>query len=330
VTSTAAAPPITPGIVVARERLLDLRSHPEGRYPHVAAGSGIVRLPANDIVVADDELYVASFPRSGAPGTMHRVFPGTLPADNKARKKVKPDIEAVALAHGATKLLGLGSGSTDQRTRGFVQALDSSGLPTGTPRILDLTDLYKRIDHDVAGTLNIEGVVVHGGDALLFHRGNSKGGRNAIARVAAARLLAGSESEKVDGSALRGVVPYELGSIDGVPLTFADACGLPDGRIIFLASAEDTDSAHNDGPIVGTAVGIIGADGALGKMWNIEGPPRKLEGIDVSFAADGAPQMALVSDHDDPKIPAELLRATLPADLLAELQTTAAGNHSTA
>ena len=70
----------------------------------------------------------------------------------------------------------------------------------------------------------------------------------------------------------------------------------PDGRVLFLASAERTDDPVGDGPIAGSAVGLIGPAGELGKMWKVEGPPRKLEGVDVTFDAAGAPKLTLVTD----------------------------------
>ena len=322
------APPTAPGLELSLVRTLNLRSHPDGRSAHVAAASGIVQAGSNTYVVADDELHIGVFrSATSEPGELQRIFAGTLPAGPKARKKAKPDVEALALMPAtrelpAGALLGLGSGSTAQRRRGFMWALDSHQSLSGAPRTVDLASLYAELAPLVQGTLNIEGVAVRGDEAMLFHRGNSKGGRNAVARVAVTRLLATDTDRRslsAGPSALRGVVNYDLGSIDGVPLTFADAHGLPDGRVLFLATAERTDHPVDDGAIAGSAVGLLGNDGSLGKMWPVAGQARKLEGVDVAYEPDGTARLMLVTDADDPAKPAELLRATLPMDLAREL-----------
>lgn len=47
-----------------------------------------------------------------------------------------------------------------------------------------------------------------------------------------------------------------LGKCRGVPYSFSDASGLLDGRWIFTAVAEDTDSAYEDGDFVCAVVGM--------------------------------------------------------------------------
>ena len=90
---------------------------------HLSAASALVRVAERLFVVADDELHLGVFDLGDpAAGRLVRLFEGSLPAEKKARKAAKPDLEALALlpamadfAQGA--LLALGSGSTPGRTR---------------------------------------------------------------------------------------------------------------------------------------------------------------------------------------------------------------------
>jgi hypothetical protein len=59
------------------------------------------------------------------------------------------------------------------------------------------------------------------------------------------------------GDDLQNLRRYDLGAIDGVPLSFTDACGLPDGRMLYVAVAE-----RDDGMNLGTMIGVIDHDGS--------------------------------------------------------------------
>ena len=106
---------------------------------------------------------------------------------------------------------------------------------------------------------------------------------------------------------VRGVERYDLGRAAGVPLTFTDATRGPDGAIAYLAVAEDTPNAIDDGPVVGAAIGVI-RDGAA--SWTLilepDGTPsvRKFEGL----ALDPEGGAWVITDADDPEKPAELCK----------------------
>lgn len=92
---------------------------------HLSAASGLVCLDSIICVIADDELHLGVFSlTSGKPGHLIRLFDGVLPQAKAARKRQKPDLEALArlptfreFPHGA--LLAFGSGSRPNRRRGF-------------------------------------------------------------------------------------------------------------------------------------------------------------------------------------------------------------------
>lgn len=146
---------------------------------HLSAASALVRVAERLFVVADDELHLGLFDLGDpAPGRLVRLFEGSLPAEKKARKAAKPDLEALALlpamadfAQGA--LLALGSGSTPDRQRGVLLGLTEQAAP----RLIDLAPLYRPL-HAQFADLNIEGGFLLGDEFLLLQRGNQ--GRRAM------------------------------------------------------------------------------------------------------------------------------------------------------
>jgi hypothetical protein len=309
-------------ITLTQIRTLDLATATApGRRRHLSAASGLVCVQSTAqsaaqstaYVIADDELHLGVFSTDTAePGSVIRLFEGVLPDEPKHRKKAKPDLEAIALLpaaaehpHGA--LLVLGSGSRPQRHRGAILYLDRSGGVHGVDETLDLSPIYAALEGEFE-KLNIEGAVVLGGELCLLQRGNKKSGRNAVIRFALRDFLHALRSPRPD---LRPshIGNFDLGEIDGVPLSFTDAAVLPDGRMVFTAAAEDTDNPYDDGGCLGSAIGII----AAGALQGLERVDRvcKLEGVHASIA-DGAIRLLLVSDADDADVPAELFATSVP------------------
>ena len=55
---------------------------------------------------------------------------------------------------------------------------------------------------------------------------------------------------------------YDLGRVADVPLGFSDACGIGNGRMLYVALAERCIDAGVPGRNLGTALGVIEADGS--------------------------------------------------------------------
>ena len=230
---------------LTRVRDLILREPPQpGRAAHLSAASGLVR--SNDVlyVIADDEYQLGIFSATtNEPGTLLRLRAGLLPNSTAQRKASKPDFEALLrvpadadFAHGA--LLALGSGSRATRNTGFVTALDTHGRTAGPSRAIDFTDLYAAVARSLGAAVNIEGAVISGNHLRLLQRGNKHDRRSAIVDVNLTdrRWLTASWR---DPPAL-AVRWFDLGAVEGIPLSFSDATSLPDGSLLFTAVAEDT------------------------------------------------------------------------------------------
>lgn len=288
-------------------RLRDL--HLEDGQP-VAAASGAARIGDRLFVVADDEHDLAAFDLgSDRPGRLIRAGRAALPDEPAERKRRKPDLEAlVHLPDGS--LVAMASGSTPARHEGLRWALDDDGWPVAPPRAVDLRALHEHLATRLAD-LNLEGAAVVGDRLVLLQRGSGGAGAvNAVVSLALDAAVAEIAAGALGTDALQDVRTYDLGGADGVPLCFSDGAGLPDGRLVFTAVAEAGGSIYHDGAFTGAQVGVLAADGALASMEPLE-PPAKVEGITATPAADGAIELLLVVDADDPDIPSPLLRARL-------------------
>jgi hypothetical protein len=298
-------------------RELDLAPSGDAQAPsHLSAASGLVCPGASIYVVADDELHLGIFPATGrAPGHLLRLFDGELPAEKAARKKQKPDLEAITplppfgpYTNGA--LLALGSGSKKNRCRGALLALDASGAIAGVPRVIDAAPLREDLDRRFPA-LNIEGAVAIGDELRLLQRANRKHPQNLIIRYPLAPVLKMFAAGDVIGAmAPSAVDAVDLGEIGGVPLSFTDGASLPDGSMVFTAVAEDTEDTYNDGACLGAAIGVAAPDGTLRFLERCD-ECHKIEGVAVRVD-NNVIRLLLVTDADDPAIPAGLFTFTLP------------------
>lgn len=281
----------------------------------VSAASGIVGAGSFAWVVSDEYGELARFGGPRSPGWL-------VPA--LVAQRGKPDLEAISRvaaprvgAPGGV-LLAIGSGSKPDRMRGLAVPLDATGRAATAPRTFDLRALYGAFDAQLPLQPNIEGLAVRqaadGVELLFFHRGKADGGVNTIFRVDGEAVLAAALSgSAVPASALRSSTTIDLGTLAGERLGFADARALPDGRVLFVASAEGSD-ANGDGEIRGSAVGELDPQLQLRMLRPLDGPARKVEGIELSRTLDPAApadQVTLVTDPDDPQRPTEVLTARL-------------------
>jgi hypothetical protein len=281
---------------------------------HISAASGLVCVGSTAYVVADDELHLGVFSiATPEPGRLIPLFDGVLPDMNVERKRQKPDLEALALVppfpdfpHGG--LLALGSGSRPNRGRGALLCLDGRGAICGAVHELDMSAILGPLS-DVFVELNIEGAIVFGEELRLFQRGNKRQADNAIIHYPLSRVLDAMRSAHSDPIAPIAIKRLDLGVIEGVPICFTDAAALPNGDMVFCAVAEDTEDAYRDGPCVGAAIGIVDTDGYLLSLDRLD-RPHKVEGINARLDRDRL-DLQLVTDADDPAVPAVLLSASI-------------------
>ncbi len=304
-------------IELTRLRDLDVRRQHEGA-PFLSAASGLVRAGSLLYVVADDELHLGCFDLDDpGPGELVRLFAGELPRGKQKRKRAKPDLEillelppAAAAPHGS--LLALGSGSGPQRRRGALLQLDERCRPAASPRVVDASGFFDTLALQV-DDLNLEGAWIAGRTLHCLQRGHRGNSHNVVISLDLDEVLE-SLLEGTRGPTPLALHPMSLGECRGVPLSFSDACGLPDGRWLFTAVAEDTESSYEDGGFLGAAVGMaeFGRHGAVPRpLWiRPVRPSLKIEGVAAQMEA-GALRLLFVTDADDGAMPAGLYEAAV-------------------
>ncbi|HVK67536.1 MAG TPA: hypothetical protein VM694_23785 [Polyangium sp.] len=260
--------------------------------PGVRAGSALVWHDERLLVIQDDAFSVVWVdPASGAMSRVRLEGSG-----EELPKPKKPDFEAAFVGPGRAVTV-LGSGSAAVRRHKASVDLDS-----GRVQVTDLGPLFDAVEARIGVRPNIEGAVLAGEVLRLFHRGAGPGASATV--DVAASVLHGRAVE------LFGHVLYDLGVAGGVPLHFTDAAAFG-GRTLYLAVAEGTPNAIDDGPVVGAAVGFVAGEQARYAMLEEpsgEGSCRKVEGI--TFDPERKTIWA-VTDPDDPERPAELCAIAL-------------------
>jgi hypothetical protein len=284
-----------------------LRAHLE-----CSAASAIVRLRDALYVVADDSTRLHVYDLDGRPARPAcPLLPDALPAEARARKAVKPDLEMLTVLPDGG-LLALGSGSTPRRTRA-VRVPEVS-----TPErvsVIDASPLCAALGTHLAD-LNLEGAACSGAALLLLQRGNGAAGRNALVRLDLARVMdALTAGGPLTPDVLVEVLTVELGELPGGALGFTDATllpGDPAGDLLFTAVAEGGGSTYEDGAFGGAVLGRLSARGEVRWIAPLEGP-FKVEGLTATARPEGGVDLYLVADGDDPAVPAPLLSLSLSA-----------------
>lgn len=278
--------------------------------PHVSAASSLVRHEGQIYVVADDEYSLLTFPIEGEePGHFMRILDG-----QGGGQKDKPDLESLALLPrwGEWRqgcLLALGSGSSEARNRGALIVLGDGARPTEEHLAIDLLPLYERLADEVKG-LNIEGAEVVDDTLWLMQRGNEEGD-NALINLELSKVMQALKDDRtLPADSLRAVDHVDLGQLQGVRLCFSDASALPDGRVVFAASTEESDSDAPDGQVYGSALGVIDREGSVSFVEPVD-MIIKIEGIDARHRGNEI-EVLMVTDADDPEQPSPLLEALIP------------------
>ena len=315
-----------PARIVARRAL----TYPDGARPtedrsaHVRAASGLAWLRdeggARLVIAQDDTSFLAVLDDAGAVRESvrldHQVAGRRVFESRLGNKQHKLDLEAATTLPDG-RVLVVGSGSLAARER--VVICDGRSA-----RVVALPAFYAalRDERGFSGSeLNVEGAAVLGDALVLANRGNGAPDAvgppvDAVAALSLAALLA-----HVDGGAvpaIEQVTALALGEMGGVRLTLTDLCARR-GALYFLASAEASPNAIDDGVVVGTAVGRVeGSSACWVPIVDEAGAPStaKVEGLAWASPTGEGSRVLAVVDRDDPDAASELLTIELPAELV--------------
>jgi hypothetical protein len=285
------------------------------RPAHVRAGSGLARIRGGVALIQDDANFVALVERD--PWRVRGVnldagHEGKRQFDkSRGNKKHKLDLEACFTVEEpwGTLFVAMGSGSKGHRPRETIVLLRDCDSASPSVLQVQVPRLYERLrgEADFAGSqMNIEGAVHLGDRVRLFGRGNGSprdGLRpvNATCDLDWQMFLAHvHDPDRAPPPEPTNVARYELGSLGGIPLGFTDAASWR-GAIVYSAAAEDSPDVIEDGPVHGSAIGIIDERGetryaflndASGALY-----AGKVEGI---LPRDTGSGLLAVVDADDP------------------------------
>ncbi len=297
-------PTLSARVVATRTLVYDRPADPgEDRPDHVRAASGLAMEGSQLIVIQDDASFLAVVTPSGVSAVkLPRGLDGRRRFEVSLGNKLdKLDLESCVVVD--DELWAFGSGSLPIRDKVCV-------VQHGVPRVREAGPLFNRIRDLLGGAVNIEGAARVHDELWLFHRGNTGPDDQGPAVIRfdlpALRTWLAAEGALPAISSIDG---YDLGAVDGVRLGFTDAVADGD-HVFYLATAERTPNAIDDGQIVGSQIGVI-HDGQVRAATLVapDGAPVKAEGITLDRAR---PQHAWVAlDCDDPDQPALLFDVEL-------------------
>lgn len=280
---------------------------------HVRSGSGLVWWEGRLAIVQDDAAFVALLdPATGAVESVALPARAGVRLHDKVRgnKHHKYDLESALAWEGGLVLFG--SGSTTARQTLVRLA------PDGRVELFDASALYERLRawRAFAGPeLNLEGVARLGDRMLLVQRGNGApvGGESrvdAICSVSWPEFVAWLDGQgpcPAPGQLQR----FELGLLDGVRLTFTDTEAVGE-TLYYLAAAEDSPDAVDDGPVTGVVLGRLDGDHPrFAPLRETSGALLREKGEGLAIHPDDPSRAWVVTDADDPDRPAELLELRL-------------------
>ncbi|HEY4181243.1 MAG TPA: hypothetical protein VGM90_30570 [Kofleriaceae bacterium] len=277
----------------------DTPSDPRDDRPaYVRAASGIAIQHGRLVIAQDDTLFFGVVSREGVSAMrLPRGLEGRRRFEVALGNKLdKVDLESCIVVD--DELWAFGSGSLPMRDK-------ICRVSEGVARMLDCAPLYARCREALDGCLNIEGAANVAGELWLFHRGNT--GEHdpgpAVIRYSMEAFRAYLAASPLP--AILGVEEYTLGTIDGVRLGFTDAVAIGD-RVLYLAAAEASANAVDDGRAAGSQLGVIDPDGRVRSApITLDGKPIKAEGLALDPLAPT--RGWVVIDPDDTEQPATLI-----------------------
>jgi hypothetical protein len=264
-------------------------------------------------LLAQDDANYAAWWRPTIDGVERiRLFPPHGGLDvfgvEEGTKHLKPDLEAsvrVLTGESDTVVL-LGSGSLPPRTRGVIVEVGRDGPQARWRELSPLYELARAALGVNAAALNLEGACVVGDRLRWFQRGHGAAGVASASVDLPVRDVIAAIEGHLDPGTIEVDEPrrYDLGAVGGLPLAITDAVTLPDGRICVSATAEDAPDAVADGPVLGSALALIGTSPADVEVLALPSPIAacKIEGLALMGDQAADVRVLAVVDDDDPNI----------------------------
>ena len=275
--------------------------------PGLPSASGVEIIGATAYVIGDDSAFLHQLDAATlVPTGRVRLFDADPNGPARIPKLIKPDLECMAALcwpDGRPGLLLLGSGSRDNRARGWFVSTETVANPR--PEAVDLAPLYAllRPHLPVGAVLNLEAAATSATELLLFQR---TVGRADAALLFRLPLVATLDFLLTAGLAAAPEVQpllFVLPEIAGCPAGFSGATFVDD-LLFVTASVEDTTDAVLDGAVLGSFIGLVNLEARTADFARLvwadgRAYSGKVEGLAVRRALGiGRWELLLLTDDD--------------------------------
>jgi len=266
----------------------------------IPSGSGLAI--HNDIVyiIGDDATGVYTLNPENL-SQSKTAIPGFVYSEYRQPKETKHDFESATLISWQNKqfLLAFGSGSK----KNFRDSLLVFNINNhNDQRIFSLTQFYGELQRQTVtdpSQWNVEGSTVTSQDLLLCNRGN-----NLIIKLPLKEFL---EYVLDDHPTLPNASYHQvkLPMIDDKEARFSGMCTFNDSIILFCASVEDTPDWIQDGPVMGSYIGIYSiSENKLVASFLLKDKQgkvlkEKIESIDILNRDSESISLLAIADNDN-------------------------------
>lgn len=199
-------------------------------------------------------------------------------------KNEKLDFESLLNSESSTYIFG--SGSKANREKGIYINKEKNTVETIS--LINLYDSMRSFGEIKNEDFNIEGVTYYNNEWFFLNRGNGQENKNAIFTVQGNNLVD-------DFNIFFNI--FELPKINNIQTGFSDAT-IVNGKLYFLATAENVKSNYEDGVIGGTLFGCINLKKMKIEYTQIISETNKFEGITL-YKLDKRNASFLLSEDND-------------------------------
>lgn len=248
----------------------------------ISSASGLLFKDNSLFIVGDNSGFLYEYHMNAKDLKRHPLIEN--PSEN-ILKKDKPDFEALTCYQDT--LYAFGSGSTTKRNR-MVEFDLAQKKKTATNNLTNLYAVMQNFASVKPEDFNIEGVIYEGENWYFFNRGNGISNQNTLFSL---------HAKKLDQEFSLLANNYKLPKIKGVRTSFTDAV-LVDGKIYFLATAEDTQSTYDDGEVLGSIIGRIDLETMKIDFTKKISNSHKFEGLTVFKKENNKIDFLLCEDKD--------------------------------
>ncbi|WP_035478799.1 DUF6929 family protein [Gelidibacter mesophilus] len=273
---------------------------------NVPSASGIVISNEKFYAVGDNSPYLFQLNSNFELLSKTSIYASKKPVEDVIPKIDKPDFEAMEMIND-TEILIFGSGSKSPERDSCVLLKIGETSTYTTYNMTPFYDQMRALELMKGFELNIEALAIKDGLLYLFNRG-----RNIIFSFSYNDFMTYCTTGTHFPIIKTNLV--SLPKINGLEAGFSGATTTKDQPyLIFTASVEDSPNAYDDGPILGSFIGVIGFEN--GEITNYlsaqqipcPGFPLKIESVTIEKQiSETETNLVVVTDNDG--APSEIIR----------------------